>query len=88
MIKKRIHTNLNNIFASICIFFKAFVILKLKKTSLLDMILFKRNFWTRGWSVVGIYSRKVEGSSFPMVVVLGRTALGAVRNDHLKMGIF
>jgi hypothetical protein len=32
------------------------------------------------------YSRKVEGSSFPMVVLSGRTTLGTVRNDHLKMG--
>jgi hypothetical protein len=34
------------------------------------------------------YSRKVEGSSFPMVVVSGQTTLITVRNYHLKIGIF
>jgi hypothetical protein len=34
------------------------------------------------------YSQKVEGSSFPMVVLSGRTTIGTVRNDHLKMGFF
>jgi hypothetical protein len=34
------------------------------------------------------YSRKVEGSSFTMVVLSGRTTLRTVRNDHLKMGFF
>jgi hypothetical protein len=34
------------------------------------------------------YTRKVEGSSFPMVVVSGRTTLGTVRNEHLKMGFY
>jgi len=34
------------------------------------------------------YSRKVEESSFPTVVVSGRTTLGTVRTEHLKMGIF
>jgi hypothetical protein len=32
------------------------------------------------------YSQKVKGSSFPMVVLSGRTTLGTMRNDHLKMG--
>jgi hypothetical protein len=34
------------------------------------------------------YNRKVEGSSFPMVVLSGRMTLGTVRNDHLKMSFF
>jgi hypothetical protein len=34
------------------------------------------------------YSRKVEGLSFPMLVLLGQATLGTVRNDHLKMDIF
>jgi hypothetical protein len=34
------------------------------------------------------YSQKVEGSSFPMVVVSGRTILEMLRNEHLKMGDF
>jgi hypothetical protein len=34
------------------------------------------------------YNQKVEGSSFPMVVLSGRTTLGTVRNDHLKMGFY
>jgi hypothetical protein len=34
------------------------------------------------------YSRKVEGSSFPTVVVAGQMTHEMVRNEHLKMGIF
>jgi hypothetical protein len=34
------------------------------------------------------YSQKVEGSSFPMVVVSGRMALRIKRNFNLKMGFF
>jgi hypothetical protein len=54
------------------------------------MIHFKRDFWARGWSVVVYmgYSRKVEGTGFPMVVVSSRTALRIKRNLHLKMGFF
>jgi hypothetical protein len=46
------------------------MIQNLKKTSLFDMIFFKRDFWAKGWSVVGMgYSQKVKGSSFPMALV-------------------
>jgi hypothetical protein len=66
---------------------------KLEKASLFGMIFLELNFWAKGWSVpvLGIYmgySWKVKGSSFPMVVVSGRTMLGMVRNEYLKMVIF
>ncbi len=54
------------------------------------MVLFKRDLWARGWSVplyMG-YSRKVEGSSFPTVVVSDRAAHFMARNLNLKMGFF
>jgi hypothetical protein len=125
MIRKCICNNLNKIFAWICTFLTPLVIQNLKKTSHFGMIIwiiFRRNFWAKGWSVVGQRAPKRRPScwchydrsycrlrwrltkstlnlllliylsmvrrSFLMVVVSGRTTLGMVRNEHLKMGIF
>ncbi len=54
------------------------------------MIFFNRDFWAKSWSVplyMG-YRRKVESTSFPMVVVSNRTSHFIARNLSLKMGFF
>jgi hypothetical protein len=80
MIRKCICNNLNKNFALICTFLISLMIQYLKKTSHFGMIIFRRNFWAKGWSVVGIYSQNIEDSSFSLVVVSGWTTLGMVHH--------